>query len=133
MTTRLRAALGLEVVALAAPIIASIGWMVYGGTHASKGCVGGGCHDPSPIVFLFCVAAFGPPLWVVIRVLSGRDGLVRLIAASVYVVAAIVLIPLAATWIAILVPAIGLITAVVVALTAIGLLAAVVEPRRKHG
>ena len=133
MTARLRLALGLEVVFLAAPIAATFGFMTYRGTHP-RNCDGGGCGDFSSVFFLLSVAVFGPTLWVVARLMwrglaPNRADLAWLVVASVYLVAAVIVLPLLATWIAILLPAVPLLSAVIIAVTTIGLAIAIVEPR----
>ena len=119
---------------LAVPIAASFGYMVYRAIHPRERECQGVCADISPILFLVCVAVFGPALWATVRLLkrgleANREQLVWLAAANVWVAAAIVLIALPfGAFISLSIPGAGWIVATLVVVMSLALITAVVEP-----
>ncbi len=139
MRKRLLAALSLEILALATPIASTFGFMVYRATGHPRECAyQAGCGDFSAVLFLLCVAIFGPALWLTAvlarrRLALSRKQLIWLGVANSYAVAGLVLLMTSryADLVSLFVPHAGWVATALIAVIAIASISAIAEPRSR--
>jgi hypothetical protein len=132
LTRRLRAALWLQVLALAAPLAAAFGWMLYRTVHPRECEV---CVDPTPVTFVLAALTVGPALGLAARLAwlqraPTHGDLLRLAVADLYLVSALILVGRTPySFLLTVLPAAGWLIAALLGVMTIALTAAFVDSR----